>query len=369
MRTKHLGALRRRALGATRISVNRSPGVRGPGLRSGMMPSLAARWTVPLEVDGGGRFRSDRDGYVPAYVRAHEAGWLAERVEAALDHLTPCTVCPRPCKDVDRLADAVGACRIGRYARVASVFPHFGEEDVLRGWRGSGTIFMAGCNLRCVFCQNGDISQRPVGREVRADELAELMLAQQRTGCHNINVVTPEHVVPQVLEALPIAVERGLRLPLVYNTSAYDGLAGIRLLDGVVDVYMPDIKLFDPDRAYRYLGARDYPRIAREVVTEMHRQVGDLVVDHDGLALSGLMVRHLVMPGCVEDAAAIMRFVASLSVHTYINVMDQYRPEWKVPANERYAAIDRRIEGGELRSAVAAARAAGLWRVDTRWRR
>jgi putative pyruvate formate lyase activating enzyme len=333
------------------------------------MRTRAVGWDVPVEVHGDGRFLRDRDGFVPAYVRAHEAGWLTHRVEASLAHLTPCTVCPRPCRDVDRLSDKVGACRIGRWARVASAFPHFGEEDVLRGWRGSGTIFMAGCNLRCVFCQNGDISQRPVGREVRADELADLMLAQQRAGCHNINIVTPEHVVPQVLEALPIAVERGLRLPLVYNTSAYDSIEGIRLLDGVVDVYMPDVKLFDPERAHRYLGARNYPEVAREVATEMHRQVGDLVVDDDGLALSGLIVRHLVMPGCVEDAQAIMRFVAGLSRDTYANVMDQYFPDWKVTSTDRYPDISRRVSSAELRAAVAAAHAAGLWRLDTRWRR
>jgi putative pyruvate formate lyase activating enzyme len=331
--------------------------------------TLTARGDVPVEVHGDGRFVGDRDRFVPAYVRAHEAGWLADRVEAALDHLTPCSVCPRPCKDVDRLGDKIGACRIGRWARVASVFPHFGEEDVLRGWRGSGTIFMAGCNLRCVFCQNGDISQRPVGREVRADELAELMLDHQHAGCHNINIVTPEHVVPQVLEALPIAVERGLRLPLVYNTSAYDALDGIRLLDGVVDVYMPDVKLFDPQRAHRYLGARDYPDVAQQVVAEMHRQVGDLVVDPDGLALSGLLVRHLVMPGCSDDSEQIMRFLAGLSADTYTNVMDQYAPAWKVMTTDRYPDIDRRPSSGELRAALDAARHAGLWRLDTRWRR
>jgi putative pyruvate formate lyase activating enzyme len=324
---------------------------------------------MPVEVHGDGRFVRDREGFVPGAVRAHEEGWLVERVEAALEHLTPCTVCPRPCRDVDRLGDAVGACRIGRWARVASAFPHFGEEDVLRGWRGSGTIFMAGCNLRCVFCQNGDISQRPVGQEVRSDELAELMLDLQRTGCHNINIVTPEHVLPQLLEALPIAVERGLRLPLVYNTSAYDGIEGIRLLDGIVDVYMPDVKLFDPERAHRYLGTRDYPDIARPVVEEMHRQVGALVVDRDGLALRGLMVRHLVMPGCGDDATAVMRFVAGLSCDTYTNVMDQYHPDWKVVTTDRYDDIHRRISSAELRHAVAAAREAGLWRLDSRWRR
>jgi putative pyruvate formate lyase activating enzyme len=324
---------------------------------------------VPLEVSGEGRFVRPRRGFVPAAVRAHEEGWLRDRVTAALELLTPCDVCPRPCRDIDRLDDAdVGACRIGRWARVASAFPHFGEEDVLRGWNGSGTIFFAGCNLRCVFCQNGDISQAPVGEEVRREELAELMLDLQRRGCHNINLVTPEHVMPQALEALPIAIERGLRLPLVYNTSAYDGVEGIRLLDGIVDVYMPDIKLFDPERSHRYLGMRNYPEVAREVVTEMHRQVGDLVVDEEGLALRGLLVRHLVMPDCLDDAREIAGFVAGLSPTTYFNVMDQYRPDWKVVGNDRYAAIDRPTDSAEHRQALEAAREAGLWRLDQRWR-
>ncbi|MBW3576182.1 MAG: radical SAM protein [Actinobacteria bacterium] len=326
-------------------------------------------WKVPDHVDGRGRFQRPRAGFVPAYVQAHEAGVLAQRAEAAGDLLTPCRVCPRPCRDVDRLADRLGACRIGRHARVASAFPHFGEEDVLRGWRGSGTIFFAGCNLRCVFCQNGDISQRPVGDEVTATDLAAIMLRLQDAGCHNINVVTPEHVVPQVLEALPVAVERGLNLPLIYNTSAYDSLDSIKLLDGVVDVYMPDLKLWDPEHCHRYLGMRDYPQIARRVVTAMHAQVGDLIVDRDGLALRGVMVRHLVMPGLVDDARAIIEFLAGLSADLYLNIMDQYRPDWKVTTTDRYGDIDRRITSSEFDQALATARAAGLWRLDTRWRR
>lgn len=328
----------------------------------------ASRWPVPAEVHGDGRFLRSRDGFVPNYVRAHEAGILSERVEQALDELAPCDVCPRPCRDVDRLADQVGACRIGRHARVASAFPHFGEEDVLRGWHGSGTIFMAGCNLRCVFCQNGDISQAPVGREVTAANLAGLMLDLQAQECHNINIVTPEHVVPQVLEALAIAVERGLRLPLVYNTSAYDSPRSIELLDGVVDVYMPDIKLFDPAHARRYLGMRDYPRIARQTVAAMHRQVGDLVVDEDGLALSGVMVRHLVMPGMLDDTQAIVAWIAKLSLDTYTNVMDQYRPDHKVVDTERYEPINRTITSDEFMVGLEAARRVGLWRIDRRWR-
>ena len=325
-------------------------------------------WSVPAEVHGDGRFLASRAGFVPGYVRAHEAGILTERVEQALDELTPCDVCPRPCRDVDRLADEVGACRIGRHARVASVFPHFGEEDVLRGWRGSGTIFMAGCNLRCVFCQNWDISQRSVGREVTAAELARMMLDLEDQGCHNINIVTPEHVVPQVLEALPIAVEGGLDLPLVYNTSAYDSPRSIALLDGVVDVYMPDVKLFDPDHCHRYLGVRDYPEVVREVVPAMHAQAGDLVVDEDGLALTGVLVRHLVMPGLVDDARAILAWLAQLSTDMYVNVMEQYRPDHKVLDRERYADIARPTTSKEHREALVAAREVGLWRLDTRWR-
>ncbi len=325
-------------------------------------------WQGPVEVHGEGRFVRSRADYVPAYVEAYAEGKLQQRAEQARDLLTPCRVCPRPCKDVDRLADKLGACRIGRYARVASAFPHFGEEDVLRGWRGSGTIFMAGCNLRCVFCQNGDISQRPAGREVTAGELAELMLDLQARGCHNINIVTPEHVVPQVLEALPLAVESGLRVPFVYNTSAYDSLDSIELLDGIVDVYMPDLKLWHAEHSHRYLGMRDYPKVAGQVVSAMHAQVGDLVVDEQGLALRGLIVRHLVMPGMVDDARAIVRFLAGLSADLYFNLMDQYRPEWKVTATDRYEEINRRITSREFDQAEAAAHEAGLWRLDTRWR-
>lgn len=326
-------------------------------------------WSGPREVHGDGRFVRSRAQFVPAYVKAYREGRLQQRAERARDLLTPCRVCPRPCKDVDRLADRLGACRIGRYARVASAFPHFGEEDVLRGWRGSGTIFMAGCNLRCVFCQNGDISQRPVGREVAAPELAELMLDLQGRGCHNINIVTPEHVVPQVLEALPIAVERGLNLPFVYNTSAYDSPDSVELLGGIVDVYMPDLKLWHPERCHRYLGMRDYPAVASRIVAAMHAQVGDLVVDEQGLALRGVIVRHLVMPGMVDDARAITRFLAALSSDLYFNLMDQYRPEWKVGSTDRYEEIDRGITSREFAEAEAAAREAGLWRLDSRWRR
>src|SRR5690606_32486816 len=227
------------------------------------------------------RFFISAHNFEPAYLRLHRSGELARRVEQALAHLADCHVCPRNC-GVNRLENKKATCKSGRYARVVSHFPHFGEEDCLRGWRGSGTIFFGWCNLRCVFCQNFDISQQDSGVEVTPLELAAMMLELQDSGCHNINFVTPEHVVPQVLEGLLVAVEAGLRLPIVYNTSAYDSLESLRLLDGVVDIYMPDFKFWDSGLALRYLKAKDYPQVARQVIREMHRQVGDLKFDEQG---------------------------------------------------------------------------------------
>jgi putative pyruvate formate lyase activating enzyme len=246
---------------------------------------------------------------------------------------------------------------------VSSYFPHRGEEDCLRGWNGSGTIFFSWCNLRCVFCQNFDISQEGLGQETRPEELAAMMLRLQAEGCHNINLVTAEHVVPQILEALPLAVEGGLRLPIVYNTSAYDGMESLRLLDGIVDIYMPDFKFWDPALALTYVRARDYPEVARTTIREMHRQVGDLVIGPEGLARRGLLVRHLVMPGGIAGTREIMRFLASLSRDTYVNVMDQYYPAGRVSA-DRFSEINRCITTREHDDALAAARDAGLRRLD-----
>ncbi len=314
-------------------------------------------------------FARPRRGFVPAYIATYESGELERKVEEALESLRVCRVCPRDC-DVDRLADERAVCRTGRHARVSSAFPHFGEEDCLRGWRGSGTIFFSYCNLRCVFCQNYDISWQGGGEELDAGEIAALMLELQERGCHNINFVTPEHVVPQVLEAVLEAVRRGLRLPLVYNTGAYDSLHSIELLDGVVDVYMPDLKFWHTATARRLVLAPDYPERARAAIREMHRQVGDLVCDEDGLALRGLLVRHLVMPNGLAGTREVMRFLAGeLSPDTYVNVMDQYGPAGKVlELAERYRDIGRRCRPDELAEAVELARAAGLWRLDQRWR-
>ena len=301
-------------------------------------------------------------GFAPAYLRLH-GGELGERVERGLEMLRSCRVCPRNC-DVNRLEDERAVCLTGRLALVASYFPHFGEEDCLRGHRGSGTIFFANCNLKCVFCQNYDISQKPAGKLVRPEELASMMLELQGLGCHNINFVTPEHVVPQIVEALPFAVEGGLRLPLVYNTSGYDSLESLRLLDGIVDVYMPDFKYWSSEAAKRYSKAEDYPRAAKEGMKEMQRQVGDLVFDDEGLAKRGLLVRHLVMPGGVAGTREVMRFLArEISKNVYVNLMDQYYPAFKT---ERYPEIHRRITEEEYQAAYEAAIEEGITRLDAR---
>ncbi|MCS6915214.1 MAG: radical SAM protein [Myxococcales bacterium] len=302
----------------------------------------------------------------PAY-RSLDRAELYRRIDEAVAGLGACRVCPRDC-EVNRLADETAVCRAGRRARVSAYFPHFGEEDCLRGYAGSGTIFFGWCNLRCVFCQNWETSQQGAGQEVGPRELAAMMLELQARGCHNINWVTPEHVVPQILESLPYAIEGGLHLPIVYNTSAYDSLHSLHLMEGIVDIYMPDFKYWDPHLAARYLKAKDYPEVARRAVREMHRQVGPLVLDEEGLARRGLLVRHLVMPGATADAEAIFRFLATeLGPDTYVNIMDQYRPEGSVlRMPHRYPELCRPTTSADHEAAVAAARRAGLHRIDVR---
>ncbi len=317
------------------------------------------------EVPVDRRFFISSQDFEPAYMALHRSGELARRAQEAVASLRSCRVCPRDC-DVNRLENQIGVCKTGRYAIVSSYFPHFGEEDCLRGWRGSGTIFFSMCNLRCVFCQNYEISQLGEGREVTPERLAAMMLELQEMGCHNINLVTPEHVVPQVLEALVIAVEAGLRLPIVYNTSAFDSMHSLRLLDGVVDIYMPDFKFWTPELARRYLKAKHYPEVARRVIKEMHRQVGPLKFDEYGLAKRGLLVRHLVMPGYLEETRAILRWLAEeVSPDTYVNIMAQYYPTWKV-GPDAYAEINRPITPDEYQEALRIAQEVGLWRLDQR---
>ena len=310
--------------------------------------------------------------FEPAYLAFHRQGKLEERVREALSELEDCCACPRNCH-VNRLRDEKRVCHTGRHAVVSSAFPHFGEEDCLRGWNGSGTIFFGLCNLRCVFCQNWDISQRQNGRECTADEIADLALALQSRGCHNINFVTPEHVAPQVIEAIAAAIPKGLKLAIVYNTSAYDAVSSLRLMDGLVDIYMPDFKFWHRESARRLAKAKDYPDRAREAILEMHRQVGELKFGPDGLARRGLLVRHLVMPGQLDESAAIFRWLAEeISPDTYVNIMGQYRPAYQVgemagDGTPRYPDLQRAPTPVEMEQACHAARDAGLWRFDERW--
>lgn len=341
------GSIRRmQANGATEQLKTRYPG----------LPALCRGYKVP------------RAGFEPLSLQTYRAGHMGAKVERARAMLRECRVCPRDCR-VNRWEGQLGTCTSGRHASVASAFPHLGEEDCLWGWRGSGTIFFTHCNLKCVFCQNFDISRRALGgRPTPPEQLARLMLALQAQGCHNINLVTPEHVVPQVVEAMAVAVEMGLRLPIVYNTSAYDSLESLRLLDGLVDIYMPDFKYWDPEKARRYVKAADYPEAARQAILEMYRQVGPLRFDENGVAVRGLLIRHLVMPGALEDTQRILQWIArELGTDTYVNIMDQYYPAGLV-SDTRYPEIDRRITEAEYRQAVEYARSAGLWRLDYRWR-
>jgi putative pyruvate formate lyase activating enzyme len=311
------------------------------------------------------------ENYEPVYFETWRRGLLQDKVDAALSELEECRVCPRNCR-VNRLKNEQRVCHTGRHAVVSSAFAHFGEEDCLRGIRGSGTIFFGLCNLRCVFCQNWDISQKATGTEMGASEIASLALELQARGCHNINFVTPEHVAPQVVEAIAIAIPKGLRIPIVYNTSAYDSLASLRLMDGLIDIYMPDFKFWHRESARVLCKAKDYPVVARAAIKEMHRQVGDLRFGPDGLARRGLLVRHLVMPGQTDECEAIMRWLADeISPETYVNVMGQYQPQYQVGAiardgKPRYASIDRRPTEHEMAAAYGAARAAGLHRFDVR---
>jgi putative pyruvate formate lyase activating enzyme len=295
------------------------------------------------------------------YLLLHEEGKLADRIAEAEKRLSPCRVCPRHCK-VDRLAEEKGICKTGARAVVSSYAPHFGEESPLVGSSGSGTIFFTNCNLLCVFCQNYDISHLGHGVETEAGQLASMMVSLQRQGCHNINFVTPTHVVPQILAALPIAIEKGLTVPLVYNSSGYDAVETLELLEGIVDIYMPDFKFWNRETAKRYAKAPNYPEVARKALLEMHRQVGDLVIDEKGVAVKGLLVRHLVMPGSLDETREILQFLASeVSTDTYVNVMDQYRP---CGTASQFPPIDRSLTQEEYQEALRAAGDAGLQRLD-----
>jgi putative pyruvate formate lyase activating enzyme len=282
---------------------------------------------------------------------------LQSRAEEAIRRLEHCDICPRRC-GVNRADGELGFCRTGRLAKVSSAGPHYGEEPPLVGYHGSGTIFFAGCNLACVFCQNYEISQLDMGVEVTAERLAGIMMHLQLTGCHNVNLVTPTHVVPQILEALVIACEMGLSIPLVYNSGGYDSVETLRLLDGIIDIYMPDAKYGSDEMAIRYSNAPGYVEVMKAAIREMHRQVGDLVIEN-GIAVRGLLVRHLVLPNNLAGTEEVVRFISELSKNTYINIMDQYRPEYRA---DQYTELSRRITLSEYREALRLARAAGLSR-------
>ena len=301
--------------------------------------------------------------FTPAYHRLLDGG-LAHRADEAWRHLEHCDLCARYCF-VDRRATTEGAvCRTGERAVVASYGAHHGEEDPLRGSRGSGTIFFSWCNLRCVFCQNWDISQKGVGREVEPAEIADLMLELQRQGCHNINLVTPSHVVAQIIAAVHDAAKRGLRLPLVYNTGGYDSPEALALLDGIIDIYMPDMKYGDSALARKFSKVRNYVEANQAAVCEMHRQVGDLVLDENGIALRGLLVRHLVLPDDIAGTGKVLEFLAKeISRDTYLNLMDQFRPCYRA---HEYPELNRPITGAEYAEALATAERLGLQRLDRR---
>ena len=297
--------------------------------------------------------------FIPSYVLLHQKGELSHRIQLLKEFLEECRLCPRECK-ISRLKGEVGVCQAGTELMVSSAFPHFGEESPLVGRNGSGTIFLTHCNLRCVFCQNYDISHLGSGERITSSDLARMMLRLQEMGCHNINFVTPTQYVPQIVSSLPEAIEKGLSIPIVYNCSGYESVEVIQRLEGVVDIYMPDVKYLDEKHSKRFSNAPDYPEVVKQVLKEMHRQVGDLTVDSKGIAERGLLVRHLVMPNGVASSEAVLRFVAEeISVHSYVNVMDQYRPEYRA---DEYPEINRRITHKEFLEAVQWAKHFHLYR-------
>jgi len=297
----------------------------------------------------------------PIYLPLYTKGLLTRRAEAAHERMHRCHLCPRRC-GVDRLTGETGFCRTGEQAWVASFAPHFGEETPLVGLHGSGTIFFTHCNLGCRFCQNYDISHGGAGHPVTHAQLAEMMLQLQRMGCHNVNLVSPSHVVPQILAALELAVPKGLRVPLVYNTGGYDDPETLALLEGVVDIYMPDFKFWDPVSSNAYCGVEDYPSVVQKALLAMHGQVGDLVLDASGIARRGMLVRHLVMPGGIAETRGILEFIAKqLSRDTYVNLMPQYRPCGQA---NKIPALSSPLSPREFEAALSVAKEVGLRRLD-----
>jgi putative pyruvate formate lyase activating enzyme len=302
------------------------------------------------------------DAFQAAYLEAHKTGALKKRIAVANDMLKSCTLCPRKCR-VNRMdSDSSGICKTGKNAWVSSYHPHFGEEAPLVGRNGSGTIFLTHCSLLCKFCQNFDISHEGSGTEVTHEQLADMMIDLQQIGCHNINFVTPSHVVPQILSAVEIAADSGLSVPLVYNSGGYDRVKTLRLLAGIFDIYMPDFKFWDGHVADVCCKAPDYPEVTRNAIIEMHRQVGDLVISADGIAQRGVLIRHLVLPGGLAGTRDVMQFLAKqVSASSYVNIMPQYRPcghAGEIPQ------LSKPVTDEEFKQALRTAENEGITRLD-----
>jgi len=302
--------------------------------------------------------------WYPAYGKLEREGKLAQRIEQAYSIFEECQLCPREC-GVNRLDGEKGFCRAPAKLMVYVAQPHFGEEISLVGESGSGTIFFSNCNLRCIFCQNWPIAHRGEGKEVTDENLADMMMFLQGIGCHNINLVTPTHVMPNILNATRSAYKKGLRIPLVYNTSGYERVEMLKLLDGIVDIYLPDMKYMDADKSEKYsAGASDYPEMTKKALIEMNRQVGVHRVDRDGVAIRGVMIRHLVMPNRVAGTEKFVRWVAkTLPRRTYVNIMAQYHVDYKA---FEYPEIARGITTKEFLEAMDWAKKYGLTNLDPR---
>ena len=299
--------------------------------------------------------------FEPAYIKTFEKGLLRKKIQAAYQILDSCNLCPRRCR-VNRITGETGICKTAKQAWVSSYNPHFGEEAPLVGTHGSGTIFFTHCNLMCLFCQNFDISHEGYGQEVSDRQLAAIMMALQQQGCHNINFVTPSHVVPQILSALEIAIQQGLSVPLVYNSGGYDLPSTLKLLEGVFDIYMPDFKFWDAQVAESVCQAKDYPEIACSALREMHRQVGDLKIAETGIAQKGLLIRHLVLPGGLAGTREIMQFIAhEISTNSYVNIMPQYRPCGRAAEIKGLNAL---LSPADFQTALQEAAAEGITRLD-----
>ncbi len=296
----------------------------------------------------------------PSYIEIFRSGELDNRINKVAEIYKHCTLCPHKCK-VDRTVSREGKCRSGILPVVSSANPHFGEEPPLVGYHGSGTIFFTNCNLHCIYCQNFDISQMSAGREITYEQLAELIMSLQKTGCHNINFVTPTHMVYPILRSLKTAIENGLNIPLVYNSGGYDSVDTLKLLDGIFDIYMPDFKYYNEGSGSALSNAQSYPQVAQMAINEMYRQVGDLEINEKGIACRGLLIRHLVLPGHADESKKILGFVATLSKNTYLNIMDQYRPAYRAYESR---ILTRRITPEEYSKLIDCGRTLGLTRAE-----